>query len=143
MARICTDWFSSPAGLTAIYVVEAALIRFHIDADLNLVVASAQDYAAHRTNIAVIPAPGERDMTLERYHIVRRIHIQPTDAVAIDRDPGVRSIRSYQSGTSRRGVGSQVSANVPGGQAQGSQTCDLQMSEVLTDTTSAMKYFLR
>src|ERR1035437_6011781 len=66
----------NPAGV-------GALVRFHIHTDFDFMLAPTLDYAAHRTNVTVIPAPGERDVTLERDQIVGRIHVQPAGAGAI------------------------------------------------------------
>src|SRR5690349_8218923 len=93
------------------------LFRLHVHAHFHSVVAATQNYTAYRTDISIIPAPGERNVTLERDHVVGRIDVQPTGTGAIGGNPGMRSIRAHQPRMPRRRVGSEVSANVPGGQA--------------------------
>src|SRR5678815_3258353 len=90
------------------------LFRLHIHGHHDFVVAPTQDDAAHGTNVSVIPAPGEGNVTLERNHIVSRIDVQPTGAGAIGGHPGMRSIRADQPGASGGRKGSQVSAHVAG-----------------------------
>ena len=108
---------TSTSGAIGIRRATRAFVRFHIHihADFEFVVAPTLDYAAHRTHVTVIPAPGERDVTLERNQIIGRIHVQPTGAGAIDRHPGVRSIRAHQPGAPGRRVGPQISAHIPRG----------------------------
>src|ERR1035441_5469216 len=81
----------------------SALVRFHIHTDFDFMLAPTLDYAAHRTNVTVIPAPGQRDVTLERDKIVGRIHVQPAGAGAIHGHPGVRSEERRGGKEERRG----------------------------------------
>jgi len=70
------------------------------------VLAAAEDDAVQGTDVAEVAAPGDRDMARCGQEIVRGIDVDPADAVAIKRNPGVGRVRS---GESRLAGGGSVS----------------------------------
>src|SRR5262249_43262286 len=59
----------------------------HIDAHGERVIAAAEDDSANRADVAVVAAPAERDVRVDRQQVVRRIDIKPTEARTKDLQP--------------------------------------------------------
>src|SRR5689334_24829714 len=78
-----------------------------------------------------------------RNEIIRRVHVDPTKAMGIERNPGVRGVRTGKPGAAGRRIGFEIAADVAGGQSERTEAADLQMGEILTDAASMLEDFLQ
>src|SRR5215217_7300325 len=101
-------------------------------------IAASEDEPAQRAYIAVIATPCQRDVALFRGHVIRWVDVQPPCAGTIHGYPGVRRIGSDQARPSRRGVGSQVSADIPRRQVHRSEAGNLHMREILAHAAALL-----
>ena len=90
------------------------------------------EHAFQGADVAVVAPPPDGDVAHGRDAIVRRVHVNPADARAVERDPGVRRINTPQLGLARRRVRFQVATDVARGQAERPQAGYLELREVLT-----------
>src|SRR5258708_12064760 len=75
---------------------QSSLCRRHADADMQRVIAAAEDDAAERADIAVITPPGERYMAMGRQDVVGRIQIYPAQPWTPDREPSMTGIATHE-----------------------------------------------
>src|SRR5262249_18046432 len=111
--------------------VRTTLHRFHIHRDTHCVLSTADEDALDRTDVAEVAAPAERDVASARGNVIGRIDIKPAVLGQIDRNPGVRDICANHFRLPGRRFTEQVTADVAGGQAERTQTSDLEMGKVL------------
>ena len=114
----------------------------HVDRDLEGVIAAPEDQTAQRTHIAVVAAPGQRDVIARRHDIVCGVHIYPADPGAISRNPGVRNVRAGKPRAAGRRIRSKIAADVARGQLERAQAGDLEVSEILAHAAAFAKDFL-
>src|SRR5580658_1459150 len=123
-------------------VVEAGELgthRLHIYFHFEAVVPPAQNQAAQRAYITVIPTPCDRHMAVARNYIVGWIHVEPPKPLAICRNPGVGGICAYQTRPSRRWIGSQITADVPSREIDRAKAGDLQVGEILAHAATLLE----
>src|SRR5258708_31307296 len=84
--------------------------RRHADADVKRVITAAEHDATQRADVAVVAAPGEREMALGWQDVVGGIEIHPAQRWTPDREPGVRRISPDEPRLSRRRLGQEIPA---------------------------------
>src|SRR5258707_9600333 len=104
---------------------------------------AAENDPMERANVAVIATPREGDVAGGGEQIVRRIDIDPAEAVTVESDPGVRGIGARETWPPGRRLGFDVAAHIPGRQAERSQASDLNLREILTHTDTIFENFLK
>src|SRR5258708_19221972 len=112
-------------GVAGVRQEQSSLCRRHADADMQRVIAAAEDDAAERADIAVITPPGERYMAMGRQDVVGRIQIYPAQPWTPDREPSMRGIGTHEQRLSGRRLGQEVAADVACGEPERSQAADL------------------
>src|ERR1700685_24971 len=90
-------------------------------------------------DVAIIAPPCDRDVTVGGNAIVCGVEIDPSGSRTPRRAPCMRGIGAYQTRLACRRQGPQITADIAGGESQGSQASNLQMSEVLTNASALFK----
>src|SRR5262245_22932249 len=108
----------------------------HVHADLQRVLAAAENDAANRADIAVVAAPPKRDVAGRRQHVVGGIDVDPAAPGTVHGEPGVRGVGADAARLPWRRNSLEVAADVERGQAERTKTRDLGAREVLTDAAA-------
>src|ERR1700681_1555950 len=104
-------------------------------------IATAENHASERANVAIVAAPREGDVARGGKQIVRRIDIDPAEAVTVKSDPGVRGIGARETWPPGWRLGFDVAAHITGRQAERAQASDLNLREILTYTDTIFENF--
>src|SRR5689334_18189721 len=112
----------------------------YINTHANLVLPAANEYALNRAHIAIVAAPGDRNVRLADKTIVRRIEIDPAKRAAPTRTPGVRSIGPDEPRLAGRRHGPQVPAGIPSREPERTQAARRQVGKVLTNAPPQPQY---
>src|SRR5580704_848529 len=78
------------------------LQRHHIHPDLQAVFCAPEQNPANGADVAIIPAPSQGDVPVGGHAVVGGIEVHPSKARTPGRTPGMRGVRTYQSGAARR-----------------------------------------
>ena len=94
-----------------------------------------------RRNIAVISPPGQCQVISTAECPVGGVTVDPFAVASVNGAPGVGRVGAYQAWLAGWRDSSQVATDIAGGQACRSQCSDLQMREILADSTADTKDF--
>src|ERR1035438_5300978 len=104
--------------------------------------SASLNQAMQRTYIAVVPAPGERHVTVRGGKVVGWIEINPADSGTISRHPGMGCIGADQSRLPWRCMSPKVSTDIACRQVQGTEAGNLKMRKILAHTSPFSKDLL-
>ena len=110
--------------------------RHDIHRYAHAVMAAAEEDAFDGTDVVVVAAPGESDVTRRGDLVVGRIDIQPAQSGQKTESQACVASAPISAALARRRIGPQIAADIPCGQTQRTQTGDLQVSEVLAHSPS-------
>src|SRR4029077_12280668 len=96
--------------------------------------AAAENDASEWANVAVVTAPREGNMTRGGKQIVRRVHVDPAEAVTVESQPGVGGISTGETRATGWRLGFDVAAHITRRQTERAQAGDLKVRKVLTYT---------
>src|SRR5579862_3938894 len=99
--------------------------RRHIHRNIHPMPLAADQDSPCRADIVVIPAPGERDVSIGRHQAIRGIEIHPAGAGRKRADPGVRGVRSDYALVTGRRVRGNVPTDITGGKSERTQAANL------------------
>src|SRR5690242_14102511 len=99
-------------------------------------VTAADDDALDRGHIAVIAAPGERDVLERGNLVVCRIDVNPAVVRRIGREPGVRRVGPDEPRLAGRRTRYEIAAHITGRQSERTKAADLQMREILANAAT-------
>lgn len=103
-----------------------AIHRRNVDRDVHTVLAAANKNALNWADIAVIAAPGQRDVRVGGDQIVGGVDVQPIAVGTVDRQPGMRGIGPAEPLATWRRSGQQIATDIacsqPGRKNAGSRS---------------------
>src|SRR5258706_15888104 len=102
--------------------------------------ARAENNSTNRANIIVIPAMRHGDMAHAWNDIIGGVDIDPAEAMAIKRNPGVGCVSAGKSFLAGRRIGFQITAHVAGRQTERPEATNLDVGEVLANPSPILKY---
>lgn len=110
----------------------ASLHLADLDVDSEGLLAAAEHDAAEGADFVVVAAPGEGDVVVAWDDVVGGVEVDPAVAVSVYGKPCVCGLGARE-GVSFGAEWADVAADVAGGNAEGAQACDLELSEILAD----------
>ena len=103
LCLLCSDAYRLSSNLSRWY---------HVHRNFDEMLAAAGDDSIDWCNVAIIPAPANRDMACARERVVRRIKIDPAKGRGPDGKPGMARICAEQPFLAGRRLGQQVAADI-------------------------------
>src|SRR5882724_4854569 len=105
-------------------------------------IATAENDASQWADVAVVAAPGQGDVSGSGEHIVRRVNVDPAEAVTVECEPGMRGVGARETWPPGWRLGFDVTAHITRRQTERAEAGDLNLRKVLTYTDAILENFL-